>query len=105
MRISDWSSDVCSSDLPFSQWWRALFGGAGEGRHAHAIEIEDVRQTAERDPTADAEGRIDDFGIAECGVHLRPEGFFFVHRFGRRPAPFCIFCMNNRTSVVYGQVV
>src|SRR3546814_10844474 len=27
MRISDWSSDVCSSDLPFARWCERRTGG------------------------------------------------------------------------------
>src|SRR3546814_3699870 len=36
MRISDWSSDVCSSDLPFALRWVFVLGEGG------AVSLEDV---------------------------------------------------------------
>src|SRR3546814_15738341 len=47
MRISDWSSDVCSSDLALSGW-RPLVEATGSGGKA---QDDDVR------PTDDSEGR------------------------------------------------
>src|SRR3546814_2105466 len=35
MRISDWSSDVCSSDLWADVWRRECFGWEYKGRHAN----------------------------------------------------------------------
>src|SRR3546814_12964349 len=43
MRISDWSSDVCSSDLPYFQGTRAahaLYGGHAASAYALAVGAE-----------------------------------------------------------------
>src|SRR3546814_4745942 len=37
MRISDWSSDVCSSDLP---WWQSL---GDDGRDEYAAAMDDIQ--------------------------------------------------------------
>src|SRR3546814_2487420 len=37
MRISDWSSDVCSSDLPFI-YYDLIFGGYGARAYADGVE-------------------------------------------------------------------
>src|SRR3546814_7271604 len=77
MRISDWSSDVCSSDLPTAQRWRVswpeineetpqccpdgrnrLVIGGGLWRHAGACSAR-LRQSPTSVPYDEAEGRGD----------------------------------------------
>src|SRR3546814_2051339 len=52
MRISDWSSDVCSSDLAFGIAHREALGDDGLG------ELDHVRQIDDRPRMADAETTI-----------------------------------------------
>src|SRR3546814_10415661 len=49
MRISDWSSDVCSSDLHL-----AGAGGVGDGRAGHAGEDDALEDVDLGEPTAEA---------------------------------------------------
>src|SRR3546814_8114468 len=46
MRISDWSSDVCSSDLatPLGAWLRGLQTQATQARAAGALVMDDLRE-------------------------------------------------------------
>src|SRR3546814_14579545 len=57
MRISDWSSDVCSSDLHL-----AGAGGVGDGRAGHAGEDDALEDVDLGEPTAEAA----DEGVAEA---------------------------------------
>src|SRR3546814_18351049 len=60
MRISDWSSDVCSSDLPQAGSvadWHTLLGN-GAIRRLH-LGVGDVNQAFERSGNAKAAGRLE----------------------------------------------
>src|SRR3546814_6819297 len=82
MRISDWSSDVCSSDLPAAgldrfgsrEFRREFVGGIGR-------EI-DRDERIERHAEVDAARRaVDERGF---GDHLAARGAHRLHRFARR---------------------
>src|SRR3546814_15945709 len=45
MRISDWSSDVCSSDLAREQARTTVVRGGGRVRRVHGLPAEDVEHT------------------------------------------------------------
>src|SRR3546814_20936815 len=57
MRISDWSSDVCSSDLGLDAAWLAEIDAAGQITHDHDVEA------------------ADDVGLQRAGLDQRIEAF------------------------------
>src|SRR3546814_10395351 len=57
MRISDWSSDVCSSDLGLDAAWLAEIDAAGQFTHDHDVEA------------------ADDVGLQRAGLDQRVEAF------------------------------
>src|SRR3546814_11202028 len=112
MRISDWSSDVCSSDLPTAQRWRVswpeineetpqccpdgrnrLVIGGGLWRHAGACSAR-LRQSPKSVPTDEAEGRGDNrwpmaahvFRGSVCGCQCQEESCVGKEVVGRRRA-------------------
>src|SRR3546814_16488691 len=57
MRISDWSSDVCSSDLTEAQCWIVAVGG---NRHADSVDLSEcVRPQIERSEIVVVDQRIE----------------------------------------------
>src|SRR3546814_4230511 len=86
MRISDWSSDVCSSDLPFFQRLDVIVAKGDDFRIAHlapvidgrmAVDVEDDIVTLARDGRNDAEVRL----IAGRKDHGMIHGVKFLERF------------------------
>src|SRR3546814_1119852 len=75
MRISDWSSDVCSSDLPCAdhQWWR-LLGNRDPGHdQTHDHGRERVAPAVRRDTVGTAfEGRHTGCKENRCQIPRRP---------------------------------
>src|SRR3546814_19931196 len=67
MRISDWSSDVCSSDLLRESWSQALL--SGDDSAVDAVEAETLRCGRDRDRLAllreDLQRRLEDARQAE----------------------------------------
>src|SRR3546814_15048307 len=57
MRISDWSSDVCSSDLLTGKGGKARFEIVNDGTQEHAFEIE---------------GKVDGKEVEIATPHLKP---------------------------------
>src|SRR3546814_13216822 len=72
MRISDWSSEVCSSDLKAARLWQSLASG----------ELADLPGIAERRATIDR--AVDYDARFAQALHGRPVvlGFFFKPRLG-----------------------
>src|SRR3546814_3686317 len=78
MRISDWSSDVCSSDLSRRRRRDWCGGGLGPAERAERV---DVGRRAEEDAHADGDGEAaGEHGDLEAGA----EGEHRIRRFGRR---------------------
>src|SRR3546814_752036 len=66
MRISDWSSDVCSSDLPLSQRTAGSFDcGASAGRCCYAFQYDFARQFAGLDDLGVTNGLAYHAGLLE----------------------------------------
>src|SRR3546814_18566161 len=58
MRISDWSSDVCSSDLSHSRFQEVPFDEAGEWRVMHVWAVANQKGGVGKTPTAAALGGL-----------------------------------------------
>src|SRR3546814_17793382 len=71
MRISDWSSDVCSSDLPFAVGGEDI-GGAGLQIGSHIARCAQIFDIALGDPTVQL-GTADPCGVGvERAEYLEP---------------------------------
>src|SRR3546814_11545080 len=70
MRISDWSSDVCSSDLngrrAQRQWRRQVHQWRDQGRQPRAIDAQRLHRARHRL----ADGRHSGYGLFRNGRHL-----------------------------------
>src|SRR3546814_10170461 len=67
MRISDWSSDVCSSDLPAQERLGRRQGEGGAGRlRAGAPDAQDVRGGFEPEAREVGCGQLREIGRASC---------------------------------------
>src|SRR3546814_3305939 len=88
MRISDWSSDVCSSDLPPVMWSLSirvgLVFGWGQCTHRqcvdfglHAVAQRRIHQLVATNKPLAFKGRADDQGLEMCAVALDLELFAF----------------------------
>src|SRR3546814_12882844 len=97
MRISDWSSDVCSSDLAAVE--QAHFGAKLPRTRAFVVEIETAivvedivqEQAVVRQEAPALRAR----GIARIGRHLRAE---FVRSEERRVGKECVSTCRSRRS-------
>src|SRR3546814_9831301 len=75
MRISDWSSDVCSSDLVFEQLQRAVRGGGAEigvarvGEQRHAL-LHDEGVEIARVARIFVGGGLHEIGLAGAALEL-----------------------------------
>src|SRR3546814_16209430 len=99
MRISDWSSDVCSSDLPCARSCSARGGWSPRTRHSGK------RAVAGRQPFAPDRGGSGyspqasrappaDLGRGRCGTH--------AYRAASPPARLARYVRSDRKSVVLG---
>src|SRR3546814_9277859 len=84
MRISDWSSDVCSSDLPFLPGLQDEVGIGGE-RAREAARVPRVQGPAQI--VQEIEHRVPLLRRDDCLRHDRPS--FPVETFGRSNADSC----------------
>src|SRR3546814_13210670 len=107
MRISDWSSDVCSSDLlpplprkATKEEWAAMTKNERVARARHRKAIKDLRQAA----SVDAETFAVDMELAGF---LEEEGTFYIpHSLDWRSRVYAVSFFNfqrDRTSVVQGK--
>src|SRR3546814_1867148 len=74
MRISDWSSDVCSSDLPRRGVARLLVGDApgDEARHVVRQEVDDGAIGEERQAHRSEERRVGKECVSTCRSRWSP---------------------------------
>src|SRR3546814_21118138 len=91
MRISDWSSDVCSSDL--------AAGRLRTGRPAFPLALHDAVPGRERASRARRFGRSAGGGAGDHGPAARQEAVDAAAAFGRRAGA------EDRKSVVWGESV
>src|SRR3546814_4087768 len=104
MRISDWSSDVCSSDLPWSS--HASSSRAMVGR-ACAPARAGQRQVGERTLAVTAVAAVEQhWGAPFGGGKLEPPRRGVVGRLylgddaGKRPVAQCVFAQGQQFAVV-----
>src|SRR3546814_2091458 len=70
MRISDWSSDVCSSDLPGAKWLSGRSEKRGGGERRHEKDVVDLQPDRHRNAQARKEEQP---GAAAIFVHAPDE--------------------------------
>src|SRR3546814_20455923 len=108
MRMSDWSPDVCSSDLPFHHSGPESFDEAVRGRAKPAREVETaIIFQVERDTAAGAQhdiGRVRRRGIATCPIYADYLGAMIGEHHGakgseeRRVGKECVSKCRSRWS-------
>src|SRR3546814_9010466 len=96
MRISDWSSDVCSSDLHLIRLWHDRTGGPGMAAHSSTSSVDSLsdRSSTATDPapTAEVVYCFSILAAAEPGVMPR------VRSEDRRVGKACVSPCRSRWS-------
>src|SRR3546814_15775662 len=87
MRISDWSSDVCSSDLLFGNWWRSEWSRFFEMlRIGTPISLTILAEAGLFTGAAFLMGRIGEAELAGHTIALKGAALSFQIAFGVAPA-------------------
>src|SRR3546814_20911235 len=103
MRISDWSSDVCSSDLGLPQAAAGLAGSAAHSRatgrgHQQRRRADEARRPLHRRHAIVTAGRDPDGGSAEAGT--KPAGVERGSSVERRVGEECVSTCRSRWATL-----